>query len=175
MHRPRGRPPDISVAVDQCHPSARVCEEAATNVRRVPELAALQGLRRALLEFPHWKTFLAAQWDGLAAADFFSVEVLTMRGLVRYVVFFVMMVKTRSVAIAGITRQPDETWMTQVARNPRPATRTRPRRPNRGLFLPASSLIVVLTTVGCLSNTAESTCAFSPSRRCGRQTLGADV
>src|ERR1700681_1589834 len=30
-----------------------------------------------------WKTFLAAHWDGLAA-DFFTVEVLTLRGLVRY-------------------------------------------------------------------------------------------
>jgi hypothetical protein len=37
-----------------------------------------------------WKTFLAAHWDGLAAADFFTVEVLTWRGVVRYVVFFVM-------------------------------------------------------------------------------------
>jgi hypothetical protein len=31
-----------------------------------------------------WKTFLAAHWDGLAAADFFTVEVLTLGGLVRY-------------------------------------------------------------------------------------------
>ena len=64
-----------------------------------------------------WKTFLAAHWDGLAAADFFTVEVLTMRGLVRYVVFFVMKLKSRTVEIAGITSQPDEAWMTQVARN----------------------------------------------------------
>ncbi|HEY3384743.1 MAG TPA: integrase core domain-containing protein [Vicinamibacterales bacterium] len=64
-----------------------------------------------------WKTFLAAHWDGLAAADFFTVEVLTMRGLVRYVVCFVMKLKTRTVKIAGITRQPDEAWMMQVARN----------------------------------------------------------
>jgi transposase InsO family protein len=64
-----------------------------------------------------WKTFLAAHWDGLAAADFFTVEVLTLRGLVRYVVFFVMKLKTRRVAIAGITHQPDEMWMTQIARN----------------------------------------------------------
>lgn len=64
-----------------------------------------------------WKTFLAAHWDGLAAADFFSVEVLTMGGLVRYFVFFVMRLKTRTVEIAGITCQPDEAWMTQVARN----------------------------------------------------------
>ena len=64
-----------------------------------------------------WKTFLAAHWNGLAAADFFTVEVLTMSGLVRYAVLFVMRLKTRTVEIAGITRHPDETWMTQVARN----------------------------------------------------------
>jgi putative transposase len=64
-----------------------------------------------------WKTFLAAHWDGIAAADFFMVEVLTMRGLVRFVVFFVMKLKTRSVAISGITHQPDDAWMTQIARN----------------------------------------------------------
>src|SRR5215470_5486779 len=60
-----------------------------------------------------WKTFLAAHWDGLAAANFFTVEVLTLGGLVRYVVFFVMKLKTRTVEIAGITRQPDEHWMRQ--------------------------------------------------------------
>jgi hypothetical protein len=44
------------------------------------------------------------------------LEVLTMRGLVRYVVFFVMKLKTR----AGGDRWnhgPDEAWMTQVSRN----------------------------------------------------------
>jgi transposase InsO family protein len=64
-----------------------------------------------------WKTFLAAHWDGLAAADFFTVEVLTLSGLVRYVVFFVMQLKTRRVEIAGMTCQPNEAWMTQIARN----------------------------------------------------------
>ena len=59
----------------------------------------------------------AAHWDSLAAADFFTVEVLTMRGLIRYVVFFVMKLKTRAVTIAGITREPDEIWMMQVGRN----------------------------------------------------------
>src|SRR5262249_28547175 len=64
-----------------------------------------------------WKTFLAAHWEGLAAADFFTVEVLTLRGFVRYVVFFVMTLKTRTVEIAGITSEPDGAWMTQLARN----------------------------------------------------------
>jgi putative transposase len=64
-----------------------------------------------------WKTFLAAHWEGLAAADFFTVEVLTLHGLVRYVVFFVMKLKTRTVEIAGITAEPDDAWMAQLARN----------------------------------------------------------
>jgi putative transposase len=42
-----------------------------------------------------WKTFLKAHWGAIAAADFFSVEVLTLGGLVRYLVLFVMDVKTR--------------------------------------------------------------------------------
>jgi len=63
-----------------------------------------------------WKTFLAAHWDALAAADFFTVEVLTFGGLVRYAVFFVTKLKTRTGEIAGITCEPDEAWMTQVAR-----------------------------------------------------------
>ena len=45
------------------------------------------------------------------------MEVLTLRGLVRYVVFFVMKLKTRTVEIAGITDQPDEAWMMQIAPN----------------------------------------------------------
>jgi transposase InsO family protein len=47
----------------------------------------------------------------LAAADFFSVEVLTWRGLVRYVVFFVIKLKTRTVEIAGITPQPHDGFL----------------------------------------------------------------
>ena len=64
-----------------------------------------------------WKTFLKAHWDVLAAADFFTVEVLTLGGLVRYSVFFVMELKTRRVHIAGISCQPCEAWMKQIARN----------------------------------------------------------
>ena len=42
---------------------------------------------------------------------------LTFSGLVRYAVFFVMKVKTRTVKIAGITCEPDEAWMAQIARS----------------------------------------------------------
>src|ERR1019366_10765119 len=42
-----------------------------------------------------WSTFLRAHWGAIAAADFFSVEVLTVGGLVRYFVFFVIVLKNR--------------------------------------------------------------------------------
>lgn len=64
-----------------------------------------------------WKTFLATHWETIAAADFFTVEVLTFHGLVRYVVFFVIDLSSRKVEIAGITSQPDGKWMQQLGRN----------------------------------------------------------
>jgi putative transposase len=64
-----------------------------------------------------WKTFLKAHWGTIAATDFFSVEVLTRVGLVRYFVLFVIDLKTRRVEIAGIVRRPDGEWMKQMARN----------------------------------------------------------
>jgi len=64
-----------------------------------------------------WKTFLKAHWEGLAATDLFTVEVLTLRGLKRYFVLFVIELKTRRVKIAGIHPQPHGEWMEQMARN----------------------------------------------------------
>ena len=64
-----------------------------------------------------WKTFLQAQWQGLAAADLFTVEVLSFGGLRRYFVLFVIELKTRHVKIAGIHHQPYGEWMEQMARN----------------------------------------------------------
>ena len=55
--------------------------------------------------------------EGLAAADLFTVEVLTLAGLRRYFVFFVIELKTRRVHITGIHPQPDGRWMEQMARN----------------------------------------------------------
>ena len=52
-----------------------------------------------------WKTFLRTHLGGIAAADFFSVEVLTVTGLVRYFVLFVIDLETRRVQIGGVVRQ----------------------------------------------------------------------
>jgi transposase InsO family protein len=64
-----------------------------------------------------WKTFVKAHLGVIAATDFFTVEVLTLTGLVRYVVLFVIDLESRRVQIAGLVRQPHGAWMKQVARN----------------------------------------------------------
>ena len=64
-----------------------------------------------------WKQFIAAHMAVLAGIDFFTVEVLTWRGLVTYYVLFFLHLETRRVTLAGITRHPTEQWMTQIARN----------------------------------------------------------
>ena len=64
-----------------------------------------------------WKQFIRTHWDSLYACDFFSVEVLGLRGTVRYMVFFVIEIRTRAVEIAGIGVNPDGEWMRQMARN----------------------------------------------------------
>jgi putative transposase len=64
-----------------------------------------------------WSTFLKVHFGAIAATDFFTVEVLTMFGLVRYYVLFVIDLESRRVEIAGIVHQPYGAWMKQVARN----------------------------------------------------------
>jgi putative transposase len=54
-----------------------------------------------------WRTFINSHLGEIAGADFFSVEVPTLRGLVRYMVFFVIDLKTRRVEIAGICPSPE--------------------------------------------------------------------
>ncbi len=64
-----------------------------------------------------WRTFLRPHADVIAAADFFTTEVWTARGLVTHYVMFVIQHATRAVHIAGITTSPGADFMAQVARN----------------------------------------------------------
>jgi putative transposase len=64
-----------------------------------------------------WKRFMKNHWDTLCACDFFSVQALGITGTVRYMVFFVIELKSRAVEIAGIVVDPGEAWMKQVARS----------------------------------------------------------
>ena len=64
-----------------------------------------------------WKEFIRRHMDVLSGADFFTVEVLTWRGLVTYYVLFFLHLESRQVTVAGITAHPDHNWMQQIARN----------------------------------------------------------
>ena len=64
-----------------------------------------------------WAAFVRTHLALLAGTDFFTAEVLTLRGLVTYYVLFFIHLESRRVDIAGITIHPDEAWMKQIARN----------------------------------------------------------
>ena len=53
----------------------------------------------------------------LAGTDFFTVEVLTWRGLATYYVLFFIQLESRRVSFAGLTKHPTSEWMIQMARN----------------------------------------------------------
>jgi hypothetical protein len=63
-----------------------------------------------------WHEFIKSHWEVLAACDFFTIELLAGRKLVRCTVFFVMELATRKVFYAPIKLQPDGAYMKQVAK-----------------------------------------------------------
>ena len=54
-----------------------------------------------------WKEFLARHWEVIVAADFFTIEAWTRKGLARFVVLFLIDLSTRKVDVAGVARQAD--------------------------------------------------------------------
>ena len=64
-----------------------------------------------------WKEFLTQHWELIVAADFFTVEVWTPKGLQRFIVLFFIELSTRRVEIAGISAVANGLWMSQIARN----------------------------------------------------------
>lgn len=63
-----------------------------------------------------WKTFLKAHWGAIVATDFFTIEAVTWRRLIRYFVPFVIDLKTRRIEIAE-SSPPSGAWIAQIARN----------------------------------------------------------
>ena len=53
-----------------------------------------------------WTEFLKVHWDVLAAADFFTVDIWTGRGLTQVAVLFIIELSTRRIQIAGIASEP---------------------------------------------------------------------
>ena len=75
------------------------------------------GIRPAPERPTTWREFLRTHADVTAGTDFFTTEVWTARGLVTYHVLFVIHHATRAVQIVGVTTNPDDAFMAQVARN----------------------------------------------------------
>jgi hypothetical protein len=63
-----------------------------------------------------WHEFIKSHWNVLAACDFFTVELLIGRKLIRCTLFFVIDLSTRKVFLAPIQTQPDGNYMKQMAK-----------------------------------------------------------
>jgi hypothetical protein len=64
-----------------------------------------------------WKDFIRAHMAVMVGTDFFTVEVLTLRGLKTFYVLFFLHLESRRICLAGVTRHPGDEWMQQMARN----------------------------------------------------------
>src|SRR5215472_8837210 len=74
----------------------------------IAEILARQGIEPApdRERKTDWKEFLTQHWDLIVAADFFTIEAWTRRGLQRFVILFFLELSTRKVEIAGSRRVP---------------------------------------------------------------------
>jgi transposase InsO family protein len=91
----------------------KVCDQTVGNVLQRHGLPPAPERKRTTT----WSAFIRIHLALLAGTDFFTAEVLTLRGLVTYYVLFFIHLESRRVNIAGITVHPDERWMQQIARN----------------------------------------------------------
>src|SRR5207244_2930790 len=64
-----------------------------------------------------WKDFICSHWGVLVGMDFFTTEVLTLKGLTTYYVLFFIHLESRQVTLAGFTPYTDQEWMEQQVRN----------------------------------------------------------
>ena len=65
-----------------------------------------------------WREFLSRHRDVLVAADFFTLEAWTRKGLTRLLVLFLIDLSSRRVEIAGVAREANGLWMSQGRSEP---------------------------------------------------------
>jgi transposase InsO family protein len=91
-------------------------EVGRTTIKRILLRQGVEPAPERKRQYP-WATFIRVHLNALAAMDFFTVEVVTMMGVVRMHVLFAIDLASRAVEIAGVTRDPDGSWVQQIARN----------------------------------------------------------
>ena len=91
----------------------QLSDETVGNILRRRGIASAPQRKRTTT----WKEFINSHRAVLVGTDFFTVEVLTLRGLVTFYVLFFIHLESRRVEVAGITSHPNEAWMKQIARN----------------------------------------------------------
>ena len=64
-----------------------------------------------------WASFIRQHREVLWATDFFTTEIWTRWGLTTYYVLFFIQVQSRRIVLGGISQNPTESWMKQIARN----------------------------------------------------------
>jgi len=64
-----------------------------------------------------WKDFIRSHMEVLVGTDLFTVEVLTLNGLVTYYVLFFIQLESRRVSLAGMTLYPGHEWMERKHEN----------------------------------------------------------
>jgi hypothetical protein len=91
----------------------KISDETVGNILR------RNGIPPALRRKPEisWVDFIKSHEAVVAACDFFTAEVFTSAGLITCYVLFFIKIGSRDIHIAGVTPNPNESWMKQIARN----------------------------------------------------------
>ena len=95
----------------QGEPRTLAIRVSASSVRRI---LRRHGLGPAPRSCPTWAGFLRSQANSVLAADFFTVDTVSLKQLY---VLFVIELSTREVHILGVTDHPTAAFVTQVVRN----------------------------------------------------------
>jgi len=90
----------------------QLSDQTVANILRRHNLLPAPKRKQAI----RWSDFIRSHLDVLAGTDFFTVEVLTLKGLVTYYVLFFIHLESRRICLAGMTPHPDQEWMEQQAR-----------------------------------------------------------
>src|SRR5262250_2138746 len=91
----------------------RLSDQTVGNILRRHGLAPAPKRKQTV----SWKDFIRSHRDVLVGMDFFTAEVVTLKGLLTYYVLFFIHLETRRVSLVGFTPYPDQEWMEQQARN----------------------------------------------------------